>query len=73
MTVKQPKKTGTDPEVYRLAQEEILKRMAESTDRLGRSMKWKAEAIREDLAEKKDNTYTQEFAKEVIALAEKCL
>jgi hypothetical protein len=73
MTETLSKKTGTDPDVYRLAQEEVLKRLEASTDRLGRSMKWKAEAIREDLADKKDNTYTQEFAKEVIALAEKYL
>ncbi len=59
-------------ELYRLCQEEVLKRLAETPDRLGRSQMWKVNAIKEDIANKRADSGAMDWlAKEVIAMMEK--
>ena len=70
---KAPTTESNSAAIYRKCHAEVLKRLEQSQDRLGRSLKWKADAIREDLAAGRNNSYTDEFAKEVVALAEKYL
>jgi hypothetical protein len=57
--------------IYRLAQEEVFKKLASTPDRLGRSQQWKIDAIKEDMANHHESGLLNEFLKEVIALAEK--
>ena len=66
-------KESSGAEIYRKCQEEVLKRLEKSNDNLGRSMKWKAIAIREDLAAHRDTAAVDWFTKEVISLAERYL
>lgn len=59
--------------VYREAQKIAFEKLARSQDHLGRSLAWKVDAIKEDLAAHKDSSVVDEFAKEVIRIAEKMM
>ena len=58
---------------YRQAQEIVFNNLINGKDRLGRSLAWKVDAIKEDLAAKKDNDYTKYFVDEVSRIAEKMI
>jgi hypothetical protein len=59
-------------EVYRLCQDEVLRRLADTPDNLGRSQMWKVNAIKEDIKNKKTDTSAMTWlAKEVAAMVEK--
>lgn len=70
-TVESGSRSNQMADIYRMCHNEVLRRLMVTPDSLGRSQVWKAKAIADDLADGKDNGYTQWFTKEVIALAEK--
>lgn len=65
-------KSKNTAELYKACQDEVLRRLANTPDRLGRSQMWKVNAIKEDIANKRtDSSVMDWLAQEVITMMEK--
>jgi hypothetical protein len=59
-------------ELFKICQDEVIRRWASGVDEKGRSTLWKANAAREDIANQRpDSSIMDALAKEVCAMMEK--